>query len=179
MKGTRMRTSHMNKGKSYLIEILTTLAENEVEFVICGGMAAVYHGVERMTMDMDISLDMSTGNVKKFLLAVKELGLIPRAPVPPESLLDKKMIDFFIKDKKAIVFTFWHPDNPYNQIDIFLTDDKSYNKLKNHTVIAKIENKNVKIISIEKLLEMKLAINPPREKDKLDIAELKKIMRIV
>ncbi len=99
--------------------------------------------------------------------------------LPPESLLDKKMIDFFIKDKKAIVFTFWHPDNPYKQIDIFLTDDKSYNKLKNHTVIAKIENKNVKIISIEKLLEMKLAINPPREKDKLDIAELKKIMRIV
>jgi hypothetical protein len=39
-----------------------------------------------------------------------------------------------------------------------------------------VENRTVKIISIEKLLQMKTAIQPPREKDKSDIAALKKIM---
>ncbi|UCH97606.1 MAG: hypothetical protein JSV88_12370 [Candidatus Aminicenantes bacterium] len=166
----------MQEKKPYLIEIITGLVDNGVEFIICGGMAVVFHGVERMTMDLDISLNMDADNIKKFLTAVKDLGLTPRVPVPPESLLDKKMIDFFIRDKKAIVFTFLDTDRPYRQIDVFLPEDKSYHLLKTHTVDALVENRLVKIISLEKLLEMKLAVNPPRDKDKLDIAALKKIM---
>ena len=99
-------------------------------------------------------------------------------PVPPESLLDKNMVDFFVREKKAIVFTFIDPDSPYRQIDVFLTKDKAYHSLKNHTVEALVEDRRVKIISIEKLIEMKLEINPPRDKDKLDIAALKKMMRM-
>jgi hypothetical protein len=162
--------------KLYLIEIIKTLVDKGVEFIICGGMAVVYHGIERMTMDLDISLNMDPVNVRHFLAAVKELGLTPRVPVPPESLLDKKMLDFFVREKNAIVFTFWDPDLPYRQIDIFLTQDKSYQLLKDHAVYANLEDCLLKIISIEKLLEMKMAIQPPRDKDKFDIAELKKII---
>ena len=89
------------------------------------------------------------------------------------------MIDFFIRDKKALVFTFLDLDRPYRQIDVFLTEDKSYSRLKTHTVDALVENRLVKIISLEKLLEMKLAVNPPRDKDTFDIAALKKIMGVV
>jgi hypothetical protein len=167
----------MKEKKPYLIEIITGLADRGVECIICGGMAVVFHGVERMTMDLDISLNMEPGNVEKFLAAVKALGLTPRAPVPAESLLDKKMIGFFVREKKAQVFTFLDTARPYRQIDVFLTVDKSYHLLKKHTVDALVENRLVKIITLEKLLEMKLAVNPPRDKDKLDIAALKKIMR--
>lgn len=162
--------------KPYLLEFIASLAENKVEFIICGGMAVVYHGIERMTMDLDIAINMAPDNVKKFLAAVKDLGLTPRVPVPPESLLDKKMVDFFIREKNAIVFTFWDTDSPYRQIDMFLTKDKSYDLLIEYTVDAAVGDHIVKIISIEKLLEMKLAIQPPRDKDKMDIAALKKII---
>ena len=76
------------------------------------------------------------------------------------------MRDFFVKEKNAIVFTFWDPDLPYRQIDIFLTKDKSYQLLKNHAVYANLEDRPLKVISIEKLLEMKMEIQPPRDKDK-------------
>jgi hypothetical protein len=168
----------MKKKRPYLVEIITSLVDYGVEFIICGGMAVVFHGVERMTMDLDISLNMEADNVKKFLSAVKKLKLKPRVPVPPESLLDKKMVDFFIREKKAIVFTFMDPDSPYRQVDVFLTKDKSYDLLKNQTVDALVGNRLVKIISIKKLIEMKLEINPPRDKDKLDIAALKKLMEL-
>jgi hypothetical protein len=161
--------------KPYLVEIIVCLLDFDVAFIICGGMAVVFHGVERMTMDVDISLDMDPGNVKKFLSAVKHLGLIPRVPVPPESLLDEKMVDFFIREKKAIVFTFIDPDYPYRQIDVFLTKDKSYKSLIKHSVKAMVEEKVVDIISIEKLIKMKEEIKPPRDKDVMDIAALKKI----
>lgn len=162
--------------KPYLIEIISKLAKTGVEFIICGGMAAVFHGVERMTMDVDISLNMEPRNVKKFLSVVKELGLIPRVPVPAESLLDKKQVEFFIREKYALVFTFVDPDRPYRQIDVFLRDNKAYHLMKEHTVDVNIEHRKFKIVSIEKLLEMKLAIQPPREKDKHDIDALKKII---
>lgn len=163
--------------KNYLIEIITSLAEKEVEFIICGGMAAVFHGVERMTMDLDISLNMNCKNIEKFLPVVKNLGLIPRVPVPPESLLDKKQVEFFVREKNALVFTFLDPDRPYRQIDVFLTEDKSYHLLKKHTENANVAGQKVKIISAAKLLEMKLAVQPPRDKDILDIAALKKIVK--
>lgn len=176
MSNDRENTGDMKEKRPYLIDIITSLADSKVEFIICGGMAVVFHGVERMTMDLDISLDMEPGNIKKFLAAVENLGLKPRVPVPPESLLDKNMVDFFVREKKAIVFTFIDPDFPYRQIDVFLTKDKAYHSLKNHTVEALVEDRRIKIISIEKLIEMKLEINPPRDKDKLDIAALKKMM---
>ena len=32
---------------TYLIEFISNLPENEVDFIICGGVAEVFHGVER------------------------------------------------------------------------------------------------------------------------------------
>jgi len=164
-----------SRERPYLVEIILSLLEREVEFIICGGMAVVFHGVERMTMDVDISLNMHPFNVNKFLSTVKLLGLKPRAPVPPESLLDEKMVEFFVREKKAIVFTFVDPDSPYRQIDVFLTKDKSYDSLKKSSVEAIVKNKVVNIISIEKLIEMKEEISPPRDKDLIDIAALKRL----
>ena len=41
--------------KPSLIEIITTLNEHRMSYIVCSGVAAVYHGVERMTMDPDIA----------------------------------------------------------------------------------------------------------------------------
>lgn len=162
--------------KPYLIEIIISLAENNVEFIICGGLAAVFHGVERMTMDIDISLNMAPQNIKKFLPVVKALGLVPRAPVPPESLLNKEQVEFFIRKKNALVFSFLDPDLPFRQIDVFLREDKRYDLLKKHSIETHIDYHKVRIISKEKLLEMKLGIDPPRDKDRHDIDALRKII---
>ena len=55
---------------------------------MCGGVAAVLHGVERMTMDIDLSLDLDRSNLEKFISVMKNMNLKPRVPVPPESILD-------------------------------------------------------------------------------------------
>ena len=44
---------------NYLEELLRKLTEQKVRFVVAGGVAAVLHGVERTTMDLDIALEMS------------------------------------------------------------------------------------------------------------------------
>lgn len=162
--------------RPYLIELICSLADNGVAFIICGGMAAVYHGVERMTMDLDISLDMVPENIHRFLKTARDLGLVPRAPVPADSLLDPETVKGFIRDKNARVFTFWDPQSPYRQIDVFLTDDQAYSLLKDHTVAAKVDGRTVRVLSMEKLLELKRRIQNPRDKDRLDIEALRRII---
>jgi hypothetical protein len=138
-------------------------------------MAAVYHGVERMTMDLDISLDMDTENVHRFLETVRNLGLVPRAPVPADSLLDAQALKRFVEEKQARVFTFWDPESPYRQIDVFLTRDQAHSLLQDHTVPARVDGRTVRVLSVEKLLEMKTRIPNPRDKDRHDIESLRKL----
>ncbi len=164
----------MANKKPHLIELLTRLLDKNVEFIICGGLASVYHGVERMTMDLDISLNFEKQNVQRFIDAMKTLKMKPRVPERPESLLDKERIEFFIKEKNALVFTFIDPDIPFKQIDVFLTKENSYQSIISDTIEIKIMNKTTRIVSIKKLIEMKESIEPIREKDKFDIVELKK-----
>lgn len=165
------------KKNNHLSEIITTLAESGVDFIVCGGVALVLHGVERMTLDLDLSVGMEHDNLVHFLHAMKKLGLVPRAPVPADSILDGEKLRAMVNEKNAIVFTFFDPDNPYRQVDIFITDSYSYDELKDHVDIVTIANMKIRLVSKKKLLDMKKAINPPRDKDLFDIRMLESLMK--
>lgn len=165
------------KKDSHLHEIIGTLAGGGVDFIVCGGVALVLHGVERMTLDLDLSVGMDHDNLERFLHAMKKLGLVPRVPVPAESLLDVEKRREMVHEKNALVFSFFDPKNPYRQVDVFIADSFSYDALKNHVETVKIGKVNVRLLTKEKLLDMKRAINPPRDKDLFDIKALEDIMK--
>ena len=162
---------------NYLKEIILSLAEHKIRFIICGGVAAVLQGVERMTVDIDLSVDLLTENMKSFLKIMEKLSLKPRAPVHGEVLLDKKKIDLLIKEKNAVAFTFIDTQNPFRQIDVLLIEQYNYNKLLNDTDIVEIGGFPVKILKKQKLIELKSTIKPLREKDLWDIKELSKLIK--
>lgn len=162
---------------NHLEEILVELKTRNIKFIVCGGVAAVLHGVERMTMDIDISLDLDNTNLKKFLHVIKKMNLKPRVPIPAESILDPEKRKKMIEEKGALVFTFIDPDKPFRQIDIFLEEDKSYKQLHDYIEKINIGGTEINILSIEKLIEMKKDIDPPRGKDLLDIKELELILK--
>jgi len=162
---------------NHLEEILVELKTHDIKFIVCGGVAAVLHGVERMTVDIDISLDLDKANLEKFLYVLKKMNLKPRVPIPPESILDPEKRKKMIEEKGALVFTFIDPDKPFRQIDIFLEDNKSYNQLSPDIEKISIGSTEINILSIKKLIEMKKDIAPPRGKDLLDIKELELILK--
>ena len=165
-----------SRDPNYLQEIISALSEHDVEYIICGGVALVLHGIERMTMDLDLAVDMSDENVKKFLSAMKHLKLIPRAPVPPDSLLDPVKREMMIEKKNALVFTFIDTENPYRQVDVFLAEEMSYDFLKDDVETVSINNCLTKLVSKDMLLQMKKAVDPPRDKDLFDISMLEKMI---
>ncbi|HOD16918.1 MAG TPA: hypothetical protein PK307_13880 [Spirochaetota bacterium] len=165
------------KKNNHLREIIETLAEGGVDFLVCGGVALVIHGVERMTLDLDLSVGMERDNLVRFLHVMKKLGLVPRVPVPADSLLDPDKRREMVSEKNALVFPFFDPKNPYRQVDIFIADSFSHDMLKNHVETMKIGNTEVRLLTKEKLLDMKKAIKPPRDKDLFDIKALEDIMK--
>lgn len=77
---------------TYLVDLLIALTQARVRFIVAGGVAVVLHGVERMTLDLDIALNQDRDNMERFLQFAATNGLVPRAPIPAETLLDTSAI---------------------------------------------------------------------------------------
>jgi len=162
---------------NHIQSILSALSKNKVKFVVCGGVALVLHGIERLTMDIDIAVPMDADNLQTLITTLKNIGMTPRAPIPAESLLDPDKRKIMAEEKDALVFTFIDIQNPYKQVDIFIGSDDLYSNLIKDAAAVKIQDAMIDIISIANLIKMKEEMNSPREKDILDIHELQKLLK--
>lgn len=160
--------------ESFLKQIIVSLSERGVKYIIFGGVALVIHGVERMTLDLDISLELEEENVKKFLQVMEDFHMTPRAPISPYVLLDQEALDYIIKEKNAVAFTFLDKEKPYKQVDVLIHPELRYEKWIEKTVSISLFGHKVCLLSREAILEMKKNMENPRDKDLLDIKELEK-----
>jgi hypothetical protein len=143
-------------------EILKSLVDDEVDFIVGGGVACVLHGVERVTMDVDLAVHMQPANFNRFVAVMETLGLRSRVPVRPQALLDPAFVRMLIDEKHALVFTFVDPDKPYRQVDVFLTVDLAYESLLPDSEWVELGGYRVRIVNRSRLLAIKRAIVPPR-----------------
>lgn len=163
-------------GEDHLKSLILGLCDRGVQFYIGGAVALVLHGAPRMTLDLDIGIEMSTDNVKRFLIAVGEMGLTPRAPVPPEVLMDQASLDQIVTEKGALVYTSIDINRPYRQIDVFINRDHAYAHLINDTVSCTIEDRTVPILSLKRLEKQKKRVKPMREQDYADLRTLRRLL---
>ncbi len=161
--------------QSYLIETLCVLADSGVRFVVAGGAAMLLYGVNRLTLDLDIAVAADQANLERFLSTLRELKFIPRAPLPPETILNGAVVERLVEEKNALVFSFWCTDPPYTQIDMFLTRENGFDQLVSDARIVRVSGRTVLVASRSKLIEMKGRVKPIREKDLSDIKALELI----
>jgi len=164
-------------GVNYLEEILRALTSRGVRFVVAGGVAVVLHGIERTTMDLDIALDLSPENVRRFREAADALGLRPLVPVPIEALSNPELVRMMVEEKHAIVFMLADPRMPLRKIDVFLTEQLGYESLAADSIPVEIPGIPLRIVSLERLLALKRSVNPPRDKDLFDIRAIERLLR--
>jgi hypothetical protein len=138
-------------------------------------VAAVLHGVERTTLDLDIALELTPENVRRFAAVMARLGLQPLVPVPVEALADPEAVRTMVEEKNAIVFMLADPDMPLRKVDVFLTAPLSYENLRRDSIELGIPGIPLRVVTAERLLELKRAIDPPRDKDLFDIRALERL----
>lgn len=150
-------------------EIIKVLKDEGVQYAIIGGIAVVLYGYVRFTKDIDLIIDFSKENVRRFINALSRLHFQPGVPVDPMDIADAKKREEWMQEKNAKVVTFYNPHSQLLQIDVLLT--KSLSDVKSS--IKRIGDLEVSVIDYDDLIEMKKKTGRPT--DLIDVEKLEQL----
>lgn len=147
-----------------LKDAITSLVDNEVEFVLIGGVAITLHSSAYATEDLDLCYSRTNANLIKLAAALREFH--PRARGLPADLP-------FIFDESTLRngtnFTF---STTIGNIDLIaeVSGVGDYAIAKEKSVEFTIYDRTVKVLDLDALIASKQAAN--RTKDQLVLPEL-------
>ena len=158
-----------------IADLLQSLSDEQVKYVLVGGLAVQLHGFLRSTFDIDLVLAMDDENLSRFITVAKHYGLIPTVPVPIDALRNASQIDQWHREKGMLAFELREPQIGGSVVDILVRPEVSFETLMANAIAGELFTRKVWIASIDDLLTMKRIANRP--KDQLDIVALEKIKR--
>lgn len=156
-----------------IAELLTTLADADIDFVIVGGLAMQMHGYGRQTYDVDVALAMNAGNLEKFVSLAAELKLVPVIPEKLESLKNSQQLDRWHVEKGMVAFALRGPGDLV--LDVLIRPVVVFDDLRENSVIKSFLGRKFKLAGLDDLLLMKRAAARP--KDLIDIIAIEKLKR--
>lgn len=158
-----------------IAELLQSLADAQVAYVLVGGLAVQLHGYMRATLDIDLVLALDDANLERFIAVAKKYGLQPNIPVPLEALRDANQIETWHREKGMLAFSLREPQPGGKVVDILVRPPLSFERLEQNAITGELFGRKVMIASIDDLLALKRHASRPR--DLLDIEALEKIRR--
>ncbi len=153
--------------------VFAALDEADVRFVLVGGVAVVAHGFARLTVDVDVVIDLADEVASRAMTALTGLGLEPRLPVLAQQFADGSVRRSWIADKGMRVFTMLDPNDPVFELDVFVESPLPFEDLVRDAKSVVVAGRPVRIASIDHLIAMKRKAG--RSKDLDDIAELEQL----
>lgn len=162
---------HSNDKDSIRVEpssILLKLAQENIKFILVGGLAAVVQGAPITTMDIDILYDRSPENVSKLISFLKSIDAIYRRPD------DKK-----IEPKEDDLLKLGHRlfTTRLGPIDVlaFIEKDKNYRDIIEHTVEIEFRGHKIYVLELEMMIDLKRDSKHQRDIQRIPI--LKETLR--
>ncbi len=145
-------------------EFLKALQKYDVRFLIIGGHAAIYYGVNRNTGDLDILIEPSRINGRKLIEALRSLQL---------EIPEIKLEEF----ESELVLSFGlEPD----AVDIInYAPGISFEEVYRNSIEIDFDTIKIKIIDIRDLLRNKESLKRTGEKAHLDKYDIEVLRRII
>lgn len=153
--------------------IFEALNERGVRYVVVGGVAVVLHGHARLTLDLDLVIDLSPAEALKTVEVLADAGLTPSIPVDPRDFADPVIRESWIREKNMQVFSMRDPDDLRRRVDLFVSEPVPFEDLWARSVVVEIGTTAVRVAAIQDLITMKGIAG--REQDLSDIAALTEI----
>ena len=150
--------------------VLAALDAADVRFVVVGGVAVVLHGHPRMTVDLDLVIDLAAEPAARAIDALVGLGMEPRLPVDPKTFADPNVRRAWAAERNLTVFTMIDPREPLLEVDLFAQAPLPFDELWDQATIVQLEGQAVCIASLAHLITMKKATGRPQ--DLADVAAL-------
>ncbi len=147
------------------LKLLRNLLEFNVKFILIGGHAAIYYGVNRNTGDIDILVEPTKENGQRLLDALRKMELeIPK--IAPEEFQSELVLSFGLSPDAADILTF--------------TPGIEFNSAFRNAQIIDFSGLKIPVIDIKDLIKNKESLQRKGEKsllDKYDAEVLKKILK--
>jgi hypothetical protein len=147
------------------LEMLRTLSQHGVDFVLIGGYAAVLHGSTLFTNDADICPDPHPDNLDRLADALKEMDARIRTHAEPEGV--KFAADRHFLARMAMV----NLVTRYGDFDISFRPAASdgYQDLARNAVVYDLDGLQVKVASLDDVIRSKETANRPKDQRGLPI----------
>ena len=138
------------------LDFIRALNQHEVEYLIVGGYAVIFHGYPRTTGDLDVWVNKTKNNYGKLVGAMFDFGM-PVFDMTKENFLHNPHLD---------VFTFGRP--PVSIEILNQVKGLQFEKAHLNAVHTEVEGITVKFLSRPDLLAAKKAANRPRDIDDIE-----------
>jgi predicted nucleotidyltransferase len=155
------------------LRVIDAIKAADVRFVIVGGFAAYLHGSRRVTVDLDLVVDLSAVGARRVIEALLSIGMESRLPVDPLSFADPAARRRWADEKQMLVFTMLDPKNPGFVVDLFVESPMDFDEFHQRAKDAVIDGRTVRICAIEDLIAMKEKAGRPQ-----DLADVRTLRRI-
>jgi hypothetical protein len=143
--------------------LVRLLEENGVSYALVGGYALAVHGYARFTEDVDILVDSSVENARRWILALSKLpdGAARELLAEPDVFARQQRYAVRINDE----FT----------VDVLpAVAGLGWDDLKSHVVSMQVEGEPVRVLDLPGLLRSK---QTPRAKDQVDAEIIAEVIR--
>jgi DNA repair exonuclease SbcCD nuclease subunit len=143
------------------IKVLKALEEHEVDYVLIGGVAVILHGMQRLTLDIDVFVKIVPENIDKLRKALR-------------SLFDDLAIEEITPSElnEYSVIRYGTPSGFYIDIMAQLGEVATYDNLEYE--IIDYQGIKIRIATPETLYRLKR--NTLRDKDKIDVLFLQELI---
>jgi hypothetical protein len=155
--------------------VFKALNENAVRYVVVGGLAVVLHGHARLTVDVDLIVDLEFDHARRAIGALTGLGLRPRVPVEPEDFADPGKRAEWIRQRGMQVFSLVDPNNPMRVVDLFVEHPLPFQELWERANEVELRETSIRVASIPDLIELKKRAGRPQ--DEADVEALEAILQ--
>lgn len=154
--------------------IFKQLNQLKIDYLVVGGLAVNFHGIPRMTYDIDLMILLEPKNILKLVSKLTKWGYRPKVPVDPRDLADEAKRSSWIQDKGMKALNFFSETLPVGEIDLVIDSPIPYDELKARAITVELQEEKIPTISIHDLIELKLQTG--RKQDLADVEHLKMLL---
>ena len=150
------------------------LSRQKIDYLVVGGLAVNFHGVPRMTYDIDLMILLEPQNILTLVDKLVAWGYKPKIPVDPKDLADDDKRARWIREKNMKAFNFYNEEQAIREIDLLISSPIPYSELKESAIIVQLQEAKIPVVSIQDLVKLKR--HAGRKQDISDIESLTKIL---
>jgi hypothetical protein len=144
-------------------QLIRTFIDHQVNFVVVGGLALIYYGVNHSTGTLELLIEPTRQNGERVIKAFSALQLDVNDLLPEEF-------------EKPIFLAFGFEPNAVDLLTF--TPAISYDEAKQSPSVVSIENLRIPVINIDLLIKNKANLNRKGSKALLDEYDVQELTRI-